>query len=88
MGECREAGRRRGTPLRQYWWEQDLEVELPELVQEDEAEGEGPRRHAQPARAQPTRGHDVLRRRQLRELEEERAERRRGAPLQGEEGRS
>ena len=48
----------------------------------------GPRRHAQHARAQPVRGHDVLRRRQLRELEEERAERRRDAPLQGEEGQS
>ena len=87
MGECKEAGRRRGTPLRQYWWEQDLDVELPDLGQEDDMEGEGPRRHAQPARAQHVRGHDVLRRRQLRELEEERAERRRDAPLQ-QEGQS
>ena len=31
MGLCEGAERRRGTPPRQYWWEQDLEMELPPL---------------------------------------------------------
>ena len=75
LGECKEAHRRRGSVPRAYWWEQDLDMELPDLVEEDAVEGDGPRRHTQRAS-----GHDVLRRRQLRELEEEREERRRGAP--------
>ena len=29
LEECKRAERRRGTPPRQFWWEQDLCVELP-----------------------------------------------------------
>ena len=35
---CEEAERRRGTPPRQDWWEQDLEMELPPLVGGDDVE--------------------------------------------------
>ena len=35
---CEEAERRRGTPPRQYWWEQDLEMEMPPLDGGDDVE--------------------------------------------------
>ena len=38
MEECEGAERRRGTPPRQYWWEQDLDVELQPLVGGDETD--------------------------------------------------
>ena len=38
MAMCEGAERRRGTPPRQYWREQDLEVELPPLVGDDDVE--------------------------------------------------
>ena len=38
LAECQGAERRRGTPRRQYWWEQDLEAELPPLEGVDEAD--------------------------------------------------
>ena len=31
LEECRGAERQRGTTRRQYWWEQDLDMELPPL---------------------------------------------------------
>ena len=40
LAECEGAERRRGTPRRQYWWEQDLNAELPPLEGSDEAEEE------------------------------------------------
>ena len=36
LAECEGAERRRGTPRRQYWWEQDLNAELPSLDGEDD----------------------------------------------------
>ena len=38
LAECRGAEGRRGPPPRQYWWQQDLEVELPPLEGGDEAD--------------------------------------------------
>ena len=39
LEECKGAERRRGTPRRQYWWDQDLNVELPPLEEgSDEAD--------------------------------------------------
>ena len=38
LAECRGAERRRGTPPRQYWWEQDLDAELPSLDAGDDAD--------------------------------------------------
>ena len=38
LAECQGAERRRGTPRRQYWWEQDLNAELPPLEGGDEAD--------------------------------------------------
>ena len=67
LAECRRAERRRGSPTRQFWWEQEFALNV-----EEEGDVLAPLRlGAGPGRS-GVAGHDVLRRRQLRELEEER----------------
>ena len=65
--ECEGAERRRGSPNRQYWWEQEFDLRA-----EDEGEAPRPLRLGTGERRPGVAGHDALRRRQQRELEEER----------------
>ena len=77
LAECKGAERRRGTPQRQYWWEQDLEVELPPLdAGDDDEEERVPRQNHRGAAVPERRGGDdgALRNRLNRDLFEDRAQ--------------
>ena len=65
LEECLKAERRRGSPARQYWWEQEFTLNA-----EEEEDAPGPLRlWTDPLTG--VSGHDALRRRQRRELDEE-----------------
>ena len=65
LAECREAERQPGSPARRYWWEQEFELD------EDEGDAGDPVGRGPGATRVGVAGHDVLRRRQRRELDEE-----------------
>ena len=67
LEECRRAERRRGSPARQFWWEQEVALNV-----EEEGDVTAPLRLGTGTCRSGVAGHDVIRRRQLRELEEER----------------
>ena len=62
---CREAERQLGSPARQYWWEQEFELD------EDEGGAGDPVGLGPGTSRDGVAGHDVLRRRLRRELDEE-----------------
>ena len=62
--ECRGAERRRGSPSRQYWWEQDFTLEAEEEESPPSPLGFGP------GAPRGVSGHGALRRRLWRELQE------------------
>ena len=39
LEECRRAERRRGSPPRLYWWEQEMELDLSKEEEEDDVDG-------------------------------------------------
>ena len=66
LAECRGAERQRGSPSRQYWWEQEFELDA-----EDERDAGAPIGLCPGETWAGADGHGALRRRQRRELDEE-----------------
>ena len=66
LAECRRAERQWGSPSRQYWWEQEFELDA-----EDEGDVGDPVGLGPGATRAGVDGHGALRRRQRRELDEE-----------------